>query len=172
MNINYKKSMKFVFLILTSLLIATVSAETYKYMFMDGSITIGISKLMWIKGADAPSDSTITGNTFTADLDVVNGTLMNFTECVFLKNDNASGSYDINITITTAVLDADFDICEVDIYQNSSGLWAYVNTLDLTDVNDYYSGSLAFGNYLRFTFTVKAKPDATATKPFDLQVQY
>ena len=172
MNINYKKTLKLVTLILTSLIIATVSAETYRYMYIDGSVTIGSSMLVWLEGADAPGDTTIGGSTVTLDLDVEAGTPVNFTECLFLKNENASGSFSLLISIPTAVSASDFDTCNLHIYQNSTGTWEFVDTLTLTNSADTYSGSLAAGNYLRFTFDVQADSGATGSKSFDIQVRY
>lgn len=52
MKINYKKSLKLVTLLITSLLIATVSAEVYRYMYIYGTITVGSPKLIWLEGED------------------------------------------------------------------------------------------------------------------------
>jgi len=57
MKMNYKKTLKFVTLIITSLLIATVSAQIYRYMYIDGSVTISSAKMIWILGDNAPSDA-------------------------------------------------------------------------------------------------------------------
>jgi len=172
MKINYKKSLKFVTLLITALLIATVSAQTYRYMFIDGSITVSSSKLIWIKGTDAPSDATIVGGTVTMDLDVDNASRLIFTECLFLKNVNASGSFNIKINVTTAVSSSDFAVCKMHIYANSSGTWTLVDTLDLTLSGDNYTGTLSAGKYLRMTFEVEATVSETGIKPFDIQVTY
>lgn len=172
MDMKYRKILKLTTLIATSILIATASAATYRYLNIDGSITIGTSHLLWIQGTDAPSDTSISGSTVTVDLDVENGTLINFTDCLYLKNDNVTGSYSMTITIPTAVSASDFDTCNLHLYQNSSGTWAFVDTLTLTNSGDSYSGSLNAGNYLRFTFEVQAKSGATGSKAFDIQVQY
>jgi len=172
MNVNYKKTLKLVTLLAMSLLIATVAAETYMYMYIDGSITIGSSKMLWLTGTDTPVDATINGGTIVLDLDVTNGTLKNFTECMFLKNDNATGSFSLLISITTAVSGSDFDTCKMHIYANSTGTWTFVDTLDLTNAADTYSGSLAAGNYLRMSFEVQANSGATGGKSFDIQARY
>jgi len=79
MNVNYKKTLKLVTLLAMSLLIATVAAETYRYMYLDGSVTISSSKMLWLTGVDAPGDTSIDGSTVTVDLDVEAGTPVNFT---------------------------------------------------------------------------------------------
>ena len=171
MNVNYKKALKLVTLLATSLLIATVAADTYRYMYIDGSVTISSSKMLWFTGEDALGAS-IAGSTATIDLDVEEGTPAIFNETLFLKNDNATGSFSILLSITTAVSGTDFAKCEMKIYENSTTTWTLVDTLDLTNAADSYSGSLAAGNYLRMSFEVTAATGASGNKPFDIQVRY
>jgi len=170
MNINYKRSIKFITLLIISLLIATVSADVYRYMYIDGSITVSSSKLIWIQGADVP-DATISGSTVTLDLSVEQGTPLNFTEALFLKNVNASGSFNYNITITQPVSSDDFQRAKIHINENTTTSWTYVDTLDLTNATDFHYGSLGFGEYLRMTFEVNATLSAGPYN-FDIQVEY
>jgi hypothetical protein len=172
MKSNYKNAIKLVTLFLASLIIATVSAETYRYLYIDGSVTIGSAKMVWLEGVDAPTDTNIDGSTVTVDLDVEEGVPVNFTECLFLKNENATGSYSYLISITTAVSGSDFDVCRMHVYENSTGSWIYVDTLDLTNGADTCIGSLDAQDYLRMTFDVAAATGASGTKPFDVQVRY
>lgn len=51
-KINWRKSTKFVTLLLSSLLIATVSATIYNYMFLDSEIGVQVIDLKWRDGAD------------------------------------------------------------------------------------------------------------------------
>jgi len=176
MNMNYKKTLKFVTLLITSLLIASVSATTYVYMYMDGSVTIGAQKLVWLAGTDAPGDTDITGGTVTVDLDVQPGSEQNFTECLFLKNQD-SADHNMTINITTAVSAVTFDWFYADIYENSTGSWKYVDTLDITDSADSYetyatNTPLVDGGFYRFTFAVKAKAGTSNTHDFYLKVTY
>lgn len=172
MNVNYKKTLKLVTLLATSLLIATVAAETYRYMYIDGSINITNAKMLWILGGDAPTGTTITGSTVSMTLNVENGTLLNLTDVLFLKNANSTGSFNIQLSITTALSASDFDTANIHIYSNSTGTWIFVDTLTLTNVADTYSGSLDAGNYLRMSYEIQAKPEASGSKPFDIQVRY
>jgi hypothetical protein len=176
MKQNYKKSLKFITLLITALLIATVSAATYRYMYIDGSVTVGTAKMIWIEGADSPGDATISGSTYTADLDVEPGTPMNFSECVFLKNQDAS-AHNLTISITTAISAGAFDECKMHIYENSTASWVYIDTLDLTnsaDTYETYTGNdpLGTGEYYRMTFEVNATLTASGTYNFDIQVEY
>jgi hypothetical protein len=171
MNAKIKKSLKFVTLLITALVIAAASAATYNYMYVTGSVTISNSKLDWIAGSDAPGDISITGGTVTMDLDVQNGTMQVFTEALFLKNKDAS-DHALNVTVTTALLSADFDTSNAKIYGNSTGSWELLDTLNLMTAQDQYSSTLTAGNYYRFTFEIQAKADAAGTKNFVLQVTY
>jgi hypothetical protein len=176
MNVSYKKGLKIISLLVTALLIGSVSAATYVYMYIDGSITIGTQKLIWIKGGDAPADTTITGGTVAVDLDVQPGVLQNFTECLFLKNEDTS-DHNLTVTVTTSVSSGTFDTFKIYIYENSTTSWISVDTLDGTVLNDQYSSytgntPLTAGDYYRLTFEVQAKVGTTGIVSFDMEVRY
>jgi hypothetical protein len=175
LNLNYKKSAKILLLLLSSILIATVSAATYRYMYIDGSVTVGTAKLIWIEGIDSPGDATISGSTYTADLDVEPGTPLNFTECVFLKNEDTA-AHNMTISVTTAISASDFTEAKMHIYSNSTASWVYVDTLDITTTDSYetYTANTPLGasNYYRMTFEVAATITASGTYDFDIQVEY
>ena len=175
MNPNYRKCLKIASLLITALLIGSVSAATYVYMYIDGSITIGTAKLVWMEGTDAPGDTSISGGTVTTDLHVQPGVAQNFTECLFLKNQDTA-AHNLTITVTTNVSASTFDTFKIYIYGNSTG-WASVDTLDGTIVADQYSSytantPLIAGGYYRLTFEVKAKTGTFGTVNFDIQVTY
>jgi len=79
MNAKYKKSIKILSLLITAIIIGTVSATTYIYMYINGSVVIGTQKLVWLAGADASSTS-ITAGTAAIGLNVQPGVGQNFTE--------------------------------------------------------------------------------------------
>jgi hypothetical protein len=174
MNANCKKGLKIISLLVTALLIGSVSAATYIYMYIDGSITIGTSKLVWLEGTDAPADTSIVGGTATVDLDVQPGVIQNFTECLFLKNQD-SAAHNLTVTVTTSASNSTFDVFKIYIYKNVTG-WASVDTLDGTTNDEYssYTGNtpLIAGGYYRLTFEVKAKDGTSGTVNFDIQVRY
>jgi hypothetical protein len=174
MNAKYKKSLKIISLLITAIIIGTVSAATYNYMYLSGSVTVGGTKIIWIAGADAPGDISMTGSTVTMDLDVQNGTYQVFTEALFLKNQDTGNNHDLNITVTTELSTADFDTANAIVYENTTtpGVWTEVDTLVLTTASDQISGTLTDGGYYRFTFEIQAKPDASGQKSFVLQVTY
>jgi len=174
-KIRSKKSLKFMTLLLTSLFIAAVSAGTYTYLYIDGSVTVGTAKLVWIEGTDTPADATISGGTITMDLDVQPGYPQNFTEGVFLKNQD-SADHNLTMSVTTTIPAADFDEMKIHIYKNSTGSWEYVDTLDVTTSDSYetYTGNtpLIASGYYRLTFEVAAKTTASGSYNFDIQVEY
>jgi hypothetical protein len=173
MNINYRKIAKIITLLLSSLLIATVSAQMYRYMYIDGSITPSGARMIWIKGAEAPTDTTISGSTVQLDLDVEEGTPADFSDVLYLKNVNTSGSFNYYINVTTAVLSSDFQRALMHIYENytSPGTWTFIDTLDLTSSSDFYQGSLAANNYVEMRFEVNATNTAGPYN-FDIQLRY
>jgi hypothetical protein len=173
MKINYKKSLKFVTLLLTAIIIGAVSATTYRYMYIQGSITVSSAKLIWLAGADVPNTN-ITGSTASQAVSIEQGTPLNFTEALFLKNTNSTGSFSYNITITTPLSSSDFERAKMHVYENYTvpGSWSYLSTLDLTSSNSfYYNSALSAGNYLRMTLELNATI-ATGTRSFVVQVQY
>jgi hypothetical protein len=175
MNAKYKKSLKILSLLITAIIIGTVSATTYIYMYINGSVVIGTQKLVWLAGADASSTS-ITAGTAAIGLNVQPGVGQNFTEGIFLKNQD-SAAHNLTITVTTALSGSDFNLAKAYIYENSTTSWAYVATLTLTTASSQYSTytgntPLTAGNYYRFTFEINATAIASGTKNFALEVVY
>jgi hypothetical protein len=66
MKLNYKKSLKFVTLLISALLIATVSATIYDYMYLNANVGVQGMYLAWKLGADNSTAGTqINGVTAT-----------------------------------------------------------------------------------------------------------
>jgi len=170
MNAKYKKSLKIVTLLITAILIATVSADVYRYMYIDGSITVGSAKLVWLEGTDV--DSSITGSTAVVNLNVEDEIPINFTEALFLKNvDGGANSYTYTISVSTPLSSSDFEVAKIHVYENYTTPWTYLGTVDLTSSSSTYQNTLADGNYLRLTIEVKAIQDSIS-RNFDVQVEY
>ena len=172
-KIRSRKALKFLGLLITAMIIATVSAVTYRYMYIDGSITVGAPKMIWILGGDAPTGAQIQGSTAVMDFSVENGTPQTFTDALFLKNADNTANYTYNITITTGVGAAQFQTAKMHIYENYTAAPTFnlLNTLDLTNSSDYYSDALNSLKYLRMTFEINATV-TTGTFDFDIQVEY
>jgi hypothetical protein len=171
MKMNYKRSLKFVTLLITTLLIGLVSAATYKYMYINGSVNIGNQKLQWIKDGSATS-----GDTVTVDWgDVEPGIGQNFSERLYLKNID-SASHNMTITVTTSVSASTFDLFNIYIYRNSTEPWVYVYTLNVTKGDTYstYTANEPLGQNVcfRLDFEIKAKTGTGGLNDFDIKVQY
>jgi hypothetical protein len=172
MKINYKRTLKFATLLISSLLIATASAAVVRYMEIHGTVTVGTLKLVWIEGADA--DATIAGSIATVSLNVENNTLVIFTEALFLKNNVTDNtSYDYNISITDALNPSAFEIANLKLYTNATGDWSLLGTLNLNSTSSMYQSSnpLEQGKYIRFTIEIKAVQDGVSDT-FKVQVTY
>ena len=170
-QIRAKKSLKFITLLLTALMIAGVSAATYNYMYINGSVTIGNAKILWLAGADAPSSTSIAGTTVTLPFQIGNGTQQNFTSCLFLKNRDTSG-HTLNISITTPISTSGFNAAKIFIYGNSTGSWTIVDTLNMTILDTTIGQTLNAGNFYRLSFEIYAKTSASGTYNFDVKVDY
>lgn len=173
MKINYRKSLKFVTLLLSAILIATASAAVVRYMEFQGTVTVGALKLIWIDGADA--DATIVGSTATFSLSVENNTLATFPEAILLKNNVTDGtSYDYNISITDALDSNKFEVANLKLYLGNPGNWStLLDTLNLNSTSSMYQSTapLLQGEYIRFTIEIKAIEDG-ASDIFKVQVTY
>lgn len=173
MNINYKKSLRSITLLITALLIATVSAQVYRYMYIDGSVTVGTAKLEWVKGSEAPSGATITGSTVTMPIDAEPGTPQNITYCLYLNNIDTV-AHNMTISVTTTVPVADFDEFKIHIYINSTQ--TFVDTLDVTTSDSYetYTGNnpLSAGEAYRMAFELAPSTTASGSYDFDIHVEY
>jgi hypothetical protein len=176
-KIRSRKALKFLGLLISAMVIATVSAQVYRYMYIDGTVTVGSAKLIWIKGASAPADATIDGSTVTMDLDVEPGTPQNFTECLFLKN-NDTVAHNLTVRVTTTVSATFFDGFNIYIYENAtaSPAWTLVDILDVTISDSYetYTGNEPLGADGYYLMLFEVAPDSTAsgTYSFDIEVEY
>ena len=174
MNAKYKKSIKFISLAITALLIATASATTYKYLYIDGSITIGSQTIVWIKDG-----STVTGDTVTMDFDVEPGVQSDETDRLYLNNADSSNAHNMTITVTTAVSDVTFEIFNICIYENNTASpdWTLLGTLDGTQQDDQYSTytnnePIVASGYFKLDFKIKPYTGTSGTVDFDIKVQY
>ena len=170
MKINYKKSLKLITLLITSMIIGLASAQIYTYMFLNGTISIVSQKIVWIK-----EGTTINGDTVTMTFSVQPSVGSNITDKLYLKNVD-SADHNMTITVTTEVSTSTFELCKIYIYKNVTD-WELVDTLDVTTLNDQYSTYL--GNtpliadgYYKFDFEIKAKSGATGDYSFQITVKY
>jgi hypothetical protein len=120
-TLKNKKSLKIVGLLIASLIIATVSAQVYSYMYINGSATITGSELVWVAGENAPAGTTINGHTVNGlNFSVPQNTFKNFTDALRLTNNKATSiSFDLSSAITAGDI-ADFTTFDLVVY-NTAG---------------------------------------------------
>jgi hypothetical protein len=135
MKVNYKKSLKFVTLIATALLISTVSAEVYNYLFQNATIGVEGLDLAWSTtgAADATTAGTsIAGSTCTlASLEGPAGGTKNYSDPVRLV---ATADTTFNLRISSISGDTgDMTSIVVRLYN--------VNTTSLVDTLTVWDGA-------------------------------
>ncbi len=128
MQMNYRKIIKLVTLLASALLIGTVSAVTYSYMYVQGSGTITTGELSWATGADAPAGTTIAGAYVTnLNFSIPKNQPMNFTDSLHLINaDTSSHAFGIEATVTGGD-NTKFSTFDMVIYQSGGLGLAKVN---------------------------------------------
>jgi len=103
MKIEYKKLLKIVVLLITSLLIATVSAATYYTMFMDATVGVAGSKVQFWEGADFDD----VGGAITdgrqkvsfSSMNGQNGSLTTVSDPVKINNTDSGNSYTVELKL-------------------------------------------------------------------------
>jgi hypothetical protein len=174
MKINYKKSLKIITLLISSILIAAVSASTYIYMYVQsGTISITTGGMMWLKGPDANAGTTISGNTITGlALNVMNGTEQFFNLTLYIKNTDATlHTFSINVTSSSGAT-TNFDYMYLKLYDNSTN--SYKDEIDLLTLGSMKSGlTISAGGVWRVSFYTKAKAAYTSgTVTFTVKITY
>ena len=176
MNVNYKKSSKFATLLISALLIATVSAGVYNYMYISGSGEITTTGLSWEAGDDFPTAASINGPTATVPMTTNEGNPRNYTDCLHLVNLDATTAHSFNITVTSspssALNKANFTKFNLVLF-NAAG--AQVAVLDLKTENSQATLlSIGGGETWRVLFELVpiASPTTGATVDFEVTLVY
>jgi hypothetical protein len=170
MKLNYKKSLKFVTLLISALLIATVSAATYSYMYLNGTVTIGTQKLVWVQSSE------VAGDTVTVNLNVEPGIPKSFNDTLYLKN-KENAAHNMTIKVSSPADGTKFDSFWIYIYSNATGLWVFKDKLNATLLNDAYNtytlnDPLTAYDMYKFDFVLTAKDGAAGSPTFTLEVKY
>jgi hypothetical protein len=170
MKINYKRNLKFVTLLIASLLVATASATVYNYMYINGSVSFGTGTgLRWNKGSDAPSGTTIAGASVTLPFTAKNGTTANYTYCLYVQNLDSS-AHPILISVTNDATAGYYDEFNMFIFNNATG--TQIDVIDLL-TSDSYTGSVDASAIWRLTFEIAAKStQISGSDTFSLQFRY
>ena len=173
----FKKSAKFLILLLTSMLIATVSAQVYSYMYITGKggVSTGTG-LKWELGDDAPAGSTIDGGTVSdVNMTVNEGNSKNYTDCLHIVNqDGVAHNFTLEVTQSpsTAANKANFTEFNLVLFDVSNATQA---VLDLKT-----EGSIATGLTIPASVTWRvlfelvpiSTPTDGATVDFEVELVY
>jgi len=167
MNINYKKSLKLITLLITSILIATVSASIYDYMYLNADVGVEGMSLDWILG----SDNAIAGtqiNGVTAALTELkgppNGTRI-YADPVRINNTGASAiSFDLLVDTVSSDTDQ-LDSIIVRIYSLNTTTWVRNVTVWSSGAkgDDETGLSIPSDNMWRFQWEITWKSTATTS---------
>jgi hypothetical protein len=168
----WKRSLKLMTLLVTSLVIASVSASTYYGMFISGTINIKTAQVIWVAGTNPNATITPTGDTATVTLSVMSGTAQNFTNCLYLKNQGGK-DYTVNFTLTSTPLSTTyFNTAKVLIYDNAS-LGTLLATLNMTTPTTPANNNvLSAGHAFSLVFDIVTTSSATGPYYFDITVAY
>jgi hypothetical protein len=175
MKVNYRKSLKLVTLLITSIIIASVSATTYTYMYINsGTISITTGGLQWIRGPDANAGTTISGNAVTGlALDVLNGTEQFFNSTLYIKNTDPSNPHAFSINATSSSgATSDFNYMNLQLYDNSTN--SYKTQIDLLTVGSSAAGlTILASGVWRVSIHTSAKAGFTSgTVTFTVKLAY
>ena len=161
-----KKSAKFLILLFTSLLIATVSAAVYNYMYQNATIGVAGFTLQWDKGADnATAGTTISGETCTLpSLQGSANVTRIYPDPVRLNNTGASPViFDLLIDPAVSGDTGNMESIIVKLYNMTSG--ALVDTLTVwssdTQGTDLTSLTIDANTAWRFQWEITWKATAT-----------
>jgi hypothetical protein len=172
MKINYKKSLKLITLLISSMLIATVSAQYYRFLYIEGSVTISTTGLTWVKGEQAGTNVSISGTTATVSLSLSNGTTTNITNYLYLKNLDGT-SHSITINITDAANSGLYETLgfNITIYDNSTS--DYIGSLNVLSTTSYYSDIIDANAVWHITFQIATRPESSGqSDDFAVQFRY
>lgn len=130
MNINYKKSLKFITLLLASSLIATASATVYTQMSLTGTVGVAGLSLKWVAGTNPNVTCNIVGSLCTlTGLNGYPGQTTTYNDTVRITNAGSSTAT-FNIT-TTGCTGSTNNLTSiyVKIYNSTDG--SLLNTLNV-----------------------------------------
>jgi len=182
-TLKNKKSLKIVTLLVSSLIIATVAADSYSELFMHGSsITIGTASVTFTNGGNTTSLSSagissagteVTFNTIPA---IEPGATVTYEEAVNITN-GATASKDVTIDLysLTGDFDSNFDYINITMIGDNST--AQGNSIEIvssasgSNVTSTGAAPMAVGDVWAVRWIIKAKTDATPAESFSISLK-
>jgi len=177
MKINYKKTLKFVTLLITSLLISLVSAASYSELFMYATpISIGTAKVQFTDGANTTSISSagITGGGTEVTFDNITiepGETRTYEQAVNITN-NAASPKTINISFVslTGQWITNFDYINVTMFSPTGTQKG--NSIEIVssgeNVTETGGQSIPDGEIWTIRWIIKAKQGAAVTESISI----
>jgi hypothetical protein len=172
MKLNYKKSLKLITLLITSLLISFVSAQSYSELFMHGTpISIGTAKVKFVAGANTTTmggldaiNTAETVVTFDTILAIEPGEIRTYEQAVNITN-GATSPKTINISLVslTGPFSANFEYINITMIDASGTTKG--NSIKIVssgeNVTETGGQQIANGATWRIRWIIKAKTSAT-----------
>ncbi len=180
MNVKYKKSLKIVTLLITSIFIATAAVHAYSELFMYGSgITITDSRVALVAGADTStissagvenSGTTVSFNTISIAVDEQ----LTYDEAVNVSN-TAGSAKDMDLTVTglTGHFSDNFEYVYIAVFNGTGVQQGAQIQMAATGSNVTTTGSVSIpnGETWAVQWIIKASVDASASESIDITVQ-
>jgi hypothetical protein len=179
MNVKYKKSLKIVTLLITSIIIATGSVNAYSELFMSGTITITDSRVILVDGTDTPTISTNgvenSGTTVNFDkISIAVDEILTYDDAVRIQN-NAGSTKDIDLEVTglTGPFSTNFDYIYIQVFDETvTEAGAQIQILPSgSNVTTTGTISIPDGETWTVQWIIKASVDATAAEAIVMTVQ-
>jgi hypothetical protein len=179
MNAKYKKSLKIVALLITSLIIATGSVHAYNQLFMYGTITITDNRVILVAGTDTSTISTNgiedSGTTVTFDkINIAVDELLTYDDAVSILN-NAGSAKDIDLTVTslTGPFSTNFDYIYITVFDTTPAQAGNQIQMLPSGTNVTTTGTISIPDGQTWTvqWIIKASVDATASEAIAMTVE-
>ena len=177
-KIRSRKALKFLGLLISAMVIASVSAQVYNYMYIQGSGVASTAKgLKWETGTDLPSPGpTIVGYTVT-NLNFSTGAgPTNYTDCLRIVNQDPAENHTFNLRVKKSWGNwteySEFNLVVFDGPPNSTGVQQEV--LDLSNSTALTTDMIILSSetwYVLFEIVPIANPTGTKVY-FEIELMY
>jgi hypothetical protein len=181
MNVKYKKSLKIVTLLISSIIIATVAADSYSELFMYGSdITIGTASVYFTNGdnttllSSAGISSAGTEVTFDTIPDIEPGATVTYDEAVNITNNaGASKTITMDLDSITGNFATNFDYVNITMIAADGSSKGNSIKIVSTGLNVTTTGGQAMADdeVWAVKWIIKAQTDATPGQSFSITLK-
>jgi hypothetical protein len=179
MNAKYKKSLKIVSLLITSIMIAIGSVNAYSQLFMYGTITITDSRVILLNSSNTTTLSTYgvenSGTTVTFDkISIAVDELLTYNDAVRIQN-NAGSTKNVVLDVTslTGPFSTNFEYVYITVFDTTPTQAGNQIQMVPSGGNVTTTGTISIpdGETWTVQWIIKASVDATATEAIAMTVQ-